>query len=260
MFNLCFSIGEHYATCQTHSFMSFQFLKKIFSFPSKSSKQYDFSIVIEDGYGEAFTDYKVEIRDEGDFRTYRRADYLIKTVPDYSHATIHVHDKLALKHALMNFYSAYILHHNWGLLIHSSCAVEEGRAHIFTGRSGAGKSTVARLSAPRDLLSDEATLVKISTKGITVFNSPFRSELESTGEETPTSLESINLLRQALSNSRNHLKKSDALIDLIDKVFYWVRSPEETKQILYLLKILVEKVSVYELHFRKNETFWELIS
>ena len=51
----------------------------------------------------------------------------------------------------MNLYSSFIAYHNWGLLIHSSCVVNKGEAHIFSGHSGAGKSTAAKLSHPRDL-------------------------------------------------------------------------------------------------------------
>jgi hypothetical protein len=135
-----------------------------------------------------------------------------------------------------------------------------GRAHIFSGQSGAGKSTAARLSQPRDLLSDEATLVKITQDAITVFDSPFRSEITAKGPKESVPLASIQILHQALQNKRANLKKADALLHLMDKVFYWAHSPKETKQILGLLKLLVDTVPVYELHFKKDPTFWELIS
>ncbi|WP_391557544.1 hypothetical protein [Robertmurraya sp.] len=253
-------IGEHLAFITYQSSFIKAFFERNYLSISLNRIQFDMSLNILADYGVPFTNYDVEIIRDKNKITYRRADYLIETTQDYKQATIHVHDELALKHALMNFYSAFILHNNWGLLIHSSCVVEEGNAHIFTGRSGAGKSTAAKLSAPRVLLSDEATLVKIAPEGITVFNSPFRSELKVTGKETSTPLVSIQLLRQALFNSRNQLKKSDAVLNLMDKVFYWVHCPEETKKIMYLLLSLVDKVSVYDLHFQKNDTFWELIS
>ncbi|MFC0476020.1 hypothetical protein ACFFHF_12310 [Robertmurraya beringensis] len=253
-------IGEHIAfvTYET-SFIKAFFERNYIVLPLNSGDS-EISLNIKASYGDPFTNYNVEIKKGTNKLYYRRADYLIETTRDYKQATIHVHDEPALKHALMNFYSAFILHNNWGLLMHSSCVVEEGKAHIFTGRSGAGKSTAAQLSAPRVLLSDEATLVKITPECITVFNSPFRSELEVTGKEISTQLKSIQLLRQAVFNSRKQLKKSDAVLNLMDKVFYWVHGPEETKKIMTLLISLVDKVPVYELHFQKDDTFWELIS
>ncbi|MFT9597380.1 hypothetical protein [Mesobacillus sp.] len=223
-------------------------------------KKVDMNVDIFDGFGTSFTDYHVKVQKDSSKITFKRSDYLIESTPDYTSATIHVHDELALKHALMNLYSSYIVYHNWGLLIHSSCAIENGKAQIFAGQSGAGKSTAARLSEPRALLSDEATIVKISENGITVFDSPFRSELPSTGYQQPRSLAGIQLLHQAESNRIEKMRKPDALLSLMDKVFYWSHDPVETQRIMGLLRTLVVKVPVYELYFRKDPTFWELIS
>ena len=142
----------------------------------------DMYLTIKEGYGVPFVNYHVEITKEEGKILYQRADYLIEADTDLRNATIFAHDDFALKHAMTNLYSAFIVYHNWGLLIHSSCVIEEGRAHIFAGQSGAGKSTAARLSEPRPLLSDEATLIQITPTEIIVHNSPFRSEINSSGE------------------------------------------------------------------------------
>lgn len=218
------------------------------------------TITINDGFGVPYMNFDVKITIKEDHITYKRADYLIEVDSVYQTARVSVHDELALKHALMNLYSSFIVFHNWGLLVHSSCALEKGQAHIFSGQSGAGKSTAAKLSAPRELLSDEATILKISETGITVFDSPFRSELGSNGFKGSRLLASIQLLHQAQQNSRVKLKRTDALLHLIDKVFYWPHDSDETSRIMGLLKLLVINVPVYNLYFQKNNTFWELIS
>jgi hypothetical protein len=251
-------IGQHsisliYTKEELYKWLSFNFYQGEVNEPQ-------IQIFLKDGYGTGFTDYQVEINTVDGKITFQRSDYLIESTPDYTSATIHVHDELALKHALMNLYSSYIVYHNWGLLIHSSCAVQNGKAHIFAGHSGAGKSTAARLSEPRNLLSDEATIVKITEDEITVFDSPFRSELQSTGYQQPRPLGGIQLLHQADTNRLEKMRKPDALLSLMDKVFYWSHDPVETQRIMGLLRTLVEKVPVYELYFRKDPTFWELIS
>jgi hypothetical protein len=220
----------------------------------------DITLSIIEGFGSPFMDYKVHFSKHDNKIYYRRSDYLIESDPDYKNAVIFVRDELALKHALTNFYSAYIVYHNWGLLIHSSCVIENGKAHIFAGQSGAGKSTAAKLSQPRDLLSDEATLIKITSDEILVFNSPFRSEIVTTGTKKCVPLASIQLLNQAIQNKRADLRKADSLIRLMDKIFYWSSDREETKKIMSLLKMLVERVPAYELYFKKDDSFWELIS
>ncbi|MGG4489199.1 hypothetical protein [Metabacillus idriensis] len=219
----------------------------------------DLSIFIAVGYGQSFINYDVEVSETQNYITFKRADYKITVDPKYTHAEVHVHNELALKHALMNLYSSFIVHKNWGLLLHSSCVLETNGAHIFTGHSGAGKSTAAKLSSPRPLLSDEATIIKINKDGILAYDSPFRSELYGQGPVFNTKLLSIDLLHQSLSIERNMVDKSSALLALMDKVFYWPSNKRETKRILTMLSLLVEQVEIYDLYFQKNNRFWELI-
>jgi hypothetical protein len=254
-------IGDHFIKIITDSEDVSLFLDKNYSsFKSNFKEKPNLIINIKNGYGVSFKDYVVEITKENNKIFYRRADYLIEVTTNYDSANIYVYDELALKHALMNLYSSFIVHYNWGLLIHSSCAINKGKAHVFAGKSGAGKSTAAKLSYPRELLSDEATLVKITPAGIKVFNSPFRSEIHTASFEGEVDLASIQILHQSLQNKRDQIKMSDALIQLMDKVFFWAQSQEETKTILKLITTLVKQVPVFDLHFQKNNTFWELIS
>jgi hypothetical protein len=253
-------IGEQLFEIHVKSERVENFIVHNFKTVEDGNLQPDVKIELLDGYGSPFVDYEVTITKESDKIIFRRSDYLIEAVPDYKSACIFVNNALALKHALMNLYSSFIVYHNWGLLIHSSCAVENGNAHIFAGQSGAGKSTAARLSHPRDLLSDEATLIKITSDEINVFNSPFRSEIITTGTKDCVPLASIQVLHQALQNNRLDLRKAEAFVHLMDKIFYWSHNPEETKKITVLLKMLVDIVPAYELYFKKDDTFWELIS
>ncbi|PLR87268.1 hypothetical protein CVD23_03420 [Bacillus sp. V33-4] len=255
------AIGEHHFLILSKHKNVLKFLNQNFQQcnPQDNVERY-MQIRIEGDYGIPFVGYKVEVIKSVDKICFRRADYQIETDLDHKTATVRVYNDLALKHALMNLYSSFILHHNWGLLIHSSCAIDKGEAHIFAGQSGAGKSTAARLSHPRDVLSDEATLVKITPDAVTVFNSPFRSEITANGPGESAPLASIQILYHALENNRVKLRKPDALIHLMDKVFYWAHSPEETNRILGLLRTMVGTVPSYELHFKKDQTFWELIS
>lgn len=236
------------------------FLSERFSFTNDQGKGLDLSLRINHGYGDPFEDYDVKIIKKEDHIVYLRKDYFIEVDSSFRNATISAYDELALKHALMNLYSSFILHHNWGLLLHSSCVIADDKAHIFAGHSGAGKSTAARLSAPRELLSDEATLIKITDHSIVIYDSPFRSELETVGHIDHAPLSSIQLLFQADLNVRNRIKQSDAFMQLMDKVFYWPYKDDEVVKVLNLLKGIVRNVPVYDLHFQKNNTFWELIS
>jgi hypothetical protein len=130
---------------------------------------------------------------------------------------------------------------------------------MFAGHSGAGKSTVAALSLPRQVLSDEATILKVEEHGVAVFDSPFRSGLEMPYEGGGCELGAIQFLHQSPDIRRIPLGKSDAMVQLFSKVFYWPYAGTETVKIMGLFKRLLQNVPVYDLYFQKNNEFWKEI-
>lgn len=211
-------------------------------------------------YGESHSDDAYTFYESGRKQIFIRTDYALEIDFDRHSAMMHVHDGFSLRHAMMNLYSSYIAQWNWGVLMHSSCLVQNESAYLFSGRSGAGKSTVASLSAPRALLSDEASIVKISEGGVHVFDSPFRSETRPDFRCHSVPLREVNLLVQSSRIKRTRLNKGDALIRLLDKVFFWSHSPRDMQRLLAISTSLVETIPVYELEFQKNDLFWEEIS
>lgn len=86
-------------------------------------------------------------------------------------------DYYFLTHALM---IAYMLasSSNGTLIIHSSCVVYDGKAYLFQGKSGTGKSTHARLWLQNiegaKLLNDDNPVIRFSEEGMaTVYGSPW---------------------------------------------------------------------------------------
>ncbi|SDS28753.1 hypothetical protein SAMN05444162_1149 [Paenibacillaceae bacterium GAS479] len=218
-------------------------------------------LYIKDFYGSMYDDGPVDIEAGDDEVTYTRKDYRMVTSVDYSRVELQVYDDLALKHALFNWYSAWLIHRRKGLLIHSSCVVENGKAWLFVGHSGAGKSTVAELSAPRPILSDEATLLLLDPNGkVTIQDSPLRSENEERGDVSVCELGGIHFLIQSPEVRRDPMGKVETLIGLMDKVFYWKHSKLETAKMIAVCREVVQKTPAYNLYFQKNDTFWGQIS
>ncbi|WP_100486949.1 hypothetical protein [Sporolactobacillus pectinivorans] len=254
-------VDEHLIQMTCDSTNLWELIEPNFQFVNSSAfGAINVTLDILGNYGSPFSDFHVAISDAAGGTLYRRTDYLLEIDRDFKKAVIRAYDKTALKHALLNFYSSYLLHLNWGILIHSSCVIDGGQAHLFAGESGVGKSTAARLSKPRQLLSDEATLIKITPAGITVFNSPFRSDIPANNIEDSCPLSSIQLLHQSSENKRIQIKKSSALLQLYKLAFYWTNKPEDMPKILLLFKTMIDQVPVYDLYFQKNNSFWQLIS
>jgi hypothetical protein len=254
-------IGEHYINfLSPYTHLLDKFREEYEILKGNNRTQPDLLIYLESGYGTSFLNYEVAHFRENGKIIFQRADYQIVMDCDYKVAKLYFHDDLALKHAMMNIYSSFIVYHNWGLLIHSSSVVNDRKAFIFAGQSRAGKSTAAMLSMPRTILSDEAAIVKVEKGQTTVYHSPFRSEIKPTNLTENLPVGGIYLLQQSLEIHKNTIKKSDAFLLLMDKVFNWSKEPDDTRKIILLLKGLVNLTPVHHLYFQKNDKFWEVIS
>src|SRR6202020_755692 len=88
---------------------------------------------------------------------------------------------------------SYALLERGGLLLHASSVLSKGRAYAFVGPSGAGKTTMARLAAPRPVLSDEVTALRPSASSgapFDCFPTPFWGDMvrERAGPPAPLAL------------------------------------------------------------------------
>ncbi len=77
--------------------------------------------------------------------------------------------EMVVKHALL-----ILTEKHGGFGIHASCANVNGRAYLFLGKSGAGKSTSVELLKDKyPTISDDMTLLKKIGQKYYVFNTPF---------------------------------------------------------------------------------------
>lgn len=265
MYSIYAAIAEHVVRFRTGSEEVRAYIEDKYGpvcFAASPDTACDLNIDITGGYGRPFENFDVAVSREAERIVYTRTDYRVEMDPEYRTALVFAYDEFALKHALVNIYSAFITHLEWGVLLHSCCILERGGAYLFAGHSGAGKSTVAMLSMPRMILSDEATIVKIGRSGeeICTFVSPFRSDTAMPAGEGRYPLNAVQLLIQSPENRRVPTSKMEAVLQLMNRVFYWAHDPNETRKLLRMCRELVERVPVYDLYFQKNDTFWEEIS
>jgi len=212
------------------------------------------------GYGSGFSGFAVATSISHGKVRFDRRDYLIESDLDFQHADISYFNELALRHALISFFSSFLVHKQWGIVLHASCAIDDEQAYLFFGKSGAGKSTAARLSSPRLLLSDDAALVKITTNGIRVYDSPLRSDIMPTFTKRSYPIAGIHWLHQDVHVRCAPLPRSQALQLLMDNVFYWPHTPVDTLKMVRMQGMFTAQVPFFHLYFQKNDSFWEAIS
>ena len=147
-----------------------------------------------------------------------------------------------------------------GLLLHSASAVRNGKAFLFAGVSGAGKTTISRL-APADatLLTDEISYVRPHGGGYVAFGTPFTGELAKLGENISAPLATLYLLAQGSENRIDPVAPAEAARSVLANVLFFAEDEEMVQTIFHSVFEFVSRVPVSRLTFVPDARVWELI-
>ena len=146
-----------------------------------------------------------------------------------------------------------------GFLLHAASVVRDGRAYIFAGRSGAGKSTVASLSAHGTVLTDEISLLRFSDGCWQAHGTPFWGEFRAAGMNRHFPVAGIYFLAQAAEDRIEPLSAKEILRALLPCVLFFTSEKRANEALLAMLLGLVEKIPCYRLHFRRSADFWSVL-
>ena len=170
------------------------------------------------------------------------------------------------------YYSACKLKHNNippAMLVHTCGVVRNGRALLFTGPSGAGKTTVARLCGEQDgeVINDEMLLVSRPGKNdnvISVQSAPILGKFPPQRNVTAP-LRCIILLKQGSSTQARRLDNTEAYIRFMRQIIAPACIGQKDKRTIYSMMAdfsaqVTGVVPVYELEFTLNgESLWQTI-
>ena len=160
--------------------------------------------------------------------------------------------------SFLRFVYSLVLLKGFGFLVHASGLIKNGRGYIFPGKSGAGKTTITRLSPGATLLSDDIPLVKIGDAPL-IFGTPFWGDLAVAGEKTSAPLAGIYFPVKDRKNYTERLKPRQVIEKLLPNVVFFFKNEKFSKQLFNLSFDLATKVPAFELHFLPNPSLWECI-
>ncbi len=147
-----------------------------------------------------------------------------------------------------------------GFLVHASSAIRNGRAFLFSGVSGAGKTTMARLAPPdAALLTDEISYVTLQNGQYTAVGTPFFGELARAGENLRAPIECVYLLAKGPENKIEPIMGADAVRGLLGNILFFARDPEFVKLVFDAAFDFVSRVPIRRLTFVPDSRVWELI-
>ncbi len=147
-----------------------------------------------------------------------------------------------------------------GLLVHAASAVRNGRAFLFAGVSGAGKTTISRLAPPdATLLTDEISYLRPEGDGYVAFGTPFAGELATPGENVRAPLAALYLLAQGPKNQMELVGEADAIRAMLESVLFFAHDSGLVGNVFDSVCDLVQRVPVRRLTFVPDSRVWELI-
>jgi len=151
-------------------------------------------------------------------------------------------------------YSSLLLKHN-GFLLHASGVISKGKGYIFTGISGAGKTTVAEASKRCGaVLSDEIVAVRKTGNVWKLFGTPFMGLMKGGGKNKTAKAPTVFFLKQARENAVRIMPIERAWAKLLRNVILF--KPE--KKIAGLTYDFIASVESGVLEFKKTG-FWRVI-
>jgi hypothetical protein len=146
-----------------------------------------------------------------------------------------------------------------GLLVHSAAVVLEGRAFLFAGQSGAGKSTMAAMAlrAGHEVLSDDLNAVL----GGEVLPLPFTGDLSPEAlRRSPAPLHAIVALEKGTGDGIRELSKAAAGSLLVRSAPYVNRDPVLGEGLLERAHELARSTPTFTLTFRREGEVWPILA
>src|SRR5437870_5688355 len=162
--------------------------------------------------------------------------------------------------AVLRIVHSLVLAGQGGMLVHAASGVRNGRAFLFAGVSGAGKTTISRL-APSDatLLSDEISYVRRERDSYLSCGTPFAGELARVGENKSAALRALFFLDKGPENRIEPLESGEAVRLLLRNILFFAEDEELVRLVFQSACEFVERVPVSRLTFVPDQRVWDLI-
>jgi hypothetical protein len=190
------------------------------------------------------------VMERGDFRaewdTERRRGWVRQTANPYAIDAV-----LRILHSL-------ILAGQGGFLVHAASAICDGRAYLFSGVSGAGKTTMTRL-APADitLLTDEISYLRPSADGYAAFGTPFAGELAKAGENCTAPVSALFFLEKGTENRVDELSSAEAVRRLMRNILFFAEDRGLVEKLFATACDFVARVPIRRLTFYPDARVWD---
>jgi hypothetical protein len=147
-----------------------------------------------------------------------------------------------------------------GFLLHAASAVRGNRAFIFSGVSGAGKTTISRCAAKDAvLLTDEISYIRRHEDRYFAWGTPFAGEMGTPGANISAPVATLFFLEKGPENRIEELNRSEAIRLLLRNILFFNNEQEAVGAVFDSACDFLERVPARRLTFVPDASVWELI-
>ncbi|MBI5779765.1 MAG: hypothetical protein HZA49_09980 [Planctomycetes bacterium] len=158
-------------------------------------------------------------------------------------------------------YSHFLIKDN-GFLIHACGINHENSGYLFAGRSGTGKTTLAKKAPYHNVLSDELVGLRFSGRNPILMGTPFWGEFQRGGQPISCALKGIYFLNKNTRPKLIPLSPSSAMKKLLKLVLFFgigSRSDITAQQILNSAARYLLCKPTYQINMAKNTHYKTII-
>jgi len=204
------------------------------------------------------SDDDVRVRREGDVWLLERGDFHARWDPRTGCGSVRQNANPYSLDSVLRILHSLILAQRGGFLLHAASAICDGRAYLFSGVSGAGKTTMTRL-APADvtLLTDEISYLRPSADGYSAFGTPFAGELAKAGENCKAPVSALFFLEKGPENRVDELSSAEAVRRLMRNILFFAEDQGLVEKLLDTACDFVARVPIRRLTFHPDARVWD---
>ena len=209
---------------------------------------------------EPAVDEDLEVKIEDGEWLLKRGDFRARWNPETRQGRIRQACSPYATDSVLRIVHSLILARQGGFLVHAASAIRGGKAFLFSGVSGAGKTTLSRLAPPdATLLTDEISYVRREATRYIAFGTPFAGELARVGENRCAPLSALFLLEKGSQNRIEPVGPSEALRRLLRNILFFADDPELVKLVFQSACEFASLVPIHRLVFVPDQRVWDII-
>lgn len=239
-------------------------LRRYEGFLSASRPEFLLEFEIIDG---AASDEDVRVRRDGPEWLLERGDFSARWDPRTGTGLVRQNANPYSLDSVLRILHSLILAERGGFLLHAASAICDGRAYLFSGVSGAGKTTMTRLAPPDvTLLTDEISYVRSNSdlpgadvEAYRAFGTPFAGELAKAGENCNALISGLFFLEQGPENHVDELPPAEAVRRLMRNILFFAEDPHLVEKLLAGACDFVARVPVRRLTFYPDSKVWDIV-